>query len=114
MLDDGCDKVVCLMSKPHDFVMQPQGHRLAYTVALRHKYPKIVECLNNRHKVYNQQMKQLHKLEKEGRAMLFCPPGDVQMSTYTTDPEVMQQLYDEGLLAGRARMDELTAFINGE
>lgn len=46
--------------------------------------------------------------------MLFCPPGDVQMSTYTTDPEVMQQLYDEGLLAGRARMDELTAFINGE
>lgn len=112
MVQDGCDKIVAILSKPRGFVMEPQGHRKAYTVLLKKQYPKIVEKLDNRHNEYNKEMKNLLRLEKEGKAFLFTPSGSIEMSTYTKDPEKNQKLYDEGLRHGREAMEKLREFLS--
>lgn len=112
MEKDGCDRIIAVMSKPRDFVMEPQGNRLAYTAALKHKFPKIVDLLNHRHEEYNREKEELLRLEREGKAYLFCPSGKVSMTTYTKDPAKNQMLYEEGLAHGREKMDEVKAFLS--
>ena len=94
-LDDGCTKVVALLSKPHDFVKTPEGHKRMYSILCR-RYPKAVECLNTRHIMYTECQQKLFDLEKEGRAFVFAPLNPPKLSTYTMDKQVNQQLYDMG------------------
>lgn len=113
-LDHGCDRVVILFSKPRGFRMKPQGGRLAYTLKLRHRYPKVVEALNHRHEMYNRQMDLVDALEEQGKVMTFCPSADIEIGTYTTDPGIMQQLYDNGIRDAKAQMNEVKEFLNGK
>lgn len=113
-LDHGCDRLVVILSKPKGFRMEPQGGKAAYTLALKRKYPKIVEALNHRHEMYNRQMELLESLEAQGKAMVFRPSGDIQIGTYTTDPAVMKQLYENGLDDAEKEMKELKDFLYGK
>jgi predicted patatin/cPLA2 family phospholipase len=83
-------------------------------VALARQYPRIVEDLNHRHQVYNQEMDLVDYLVRVGRAKTFCPSGQVKIGTYTTDPVVMQQLYDNGLQDAKKRKKEIREFLYGE
>lgn len=111
MLADGCTRVLALLSKPRGYHMQPQSHRFSYTLALKRKFPKTVEALNHRHENYNSSLEKLLALEKEGRAFLFCPSSDIKMGTYTTDPNVMQRLYDNGVADALSQMENLKHFL---
>ena len=52
------------------------------------------------------------KLQKEGRAFLFAPSHQVKIGTFTTDPKIMQELYDLGISDYKAQKDALRAFLN--
>ena len=113
-LEHGCDRLIVIFSKPRGFRMKPQGGKIVYTLGLKHKYPKIVEDLNHRHEVYNRQMDMVDTLEKEGKVMTFCPSADIKIGTYTTDPAVMMQLYDNGIADAQKQMSQIKEFLNGK
>lgn len=115
MMRDGCEKIVVIFSKPSGYLMEPQGMRRVYTAALRRRFPKMVEALNCRHQGYNESMNRIRQLEKTGKAFTFAPAADIKIGTYTTDPRVIQKLYDNGVSDAKKRMGELKAFleING-
>ncbi|MCR5640914.1 MAG: patatin family protein [Lachnospiraceae bacterium] len=110
-LEDGCTKLVYLMSKPKGYRMEPQSMRGLYTASLVGKYPLTVYNINHRHERYNRQMEQVLRLEREGKAMIFYVPSHFQIRTTTVDPELMQQLYDAGVADAIAREAELRAFM---
>lgn len=95
-LDDGCDKIVAILSKPRGFIKKPEGMRFLYSRMCR-KFPNTVKALDNRHIMYGKCQQQLFDLEKEGKAFIFAPSNPPKMSTYTMDREVEQQLYDLGM-----------------
>ncbi len=95
-LDDGCDRIVAILSKPRDYLKPPQKYRMIYSRAC-HKYPKTVEALDNRHIMYRACQEKIFELEKEGKAFLFIPSSPPQMGTYTMKKEIEQQLYDLGI-----------------
>ena len=88
--------MVVLLSKPHDFVKEPEGHKFLYTLMCR-KYPKAIEDMNNRHIMYKQCQDTLFALEKAGKAFIFAPVDPPKVSTYTMDAEVNKKLYDMGI-----------------
>ena len=112
-LKKGCDRVVVLMSKPKGFRMEPQGQKAAYTLAL-HRYPKIVSALDHRHEVYNAQLDEVHRLEEEGRCMVFCPPNIASMGTYSVDTKLAEMLYKSGLYDYNESAQTLKDFIGGK
>lgn len=113
-LGHGCDRLVVILSKPVGFRMKPQGGKAAYTLALKRKYPRIVEALNHRHEMYNRQMERLEALESQGKAVVFRPSSEIHIGTYTTDPAVMMQLYENGVDDAKKEMKELKDFLNGK
>lgn len=109
-LDDGCDRLVVLLSKPRDFVKTPEKMRFVYRTLCR-KYPKTIEALDHRHLMYQKCQGQAFELEKEGTAFLFAPSEHLKMGTYTMDPAIEQQLYELGLKDFARRSDDLKDFL---
>ena len=109
-LDDGCDKLVVLMSKTRDFFKMPEKLRPIYTVMCA-KYPKTIRDLNRRHIMYGKCQAQAYELEKEGRAFIFAMSEDLNLSTYTMDPKQEMELYDLGLRDYEALREDLHRFI---
>lgn len=110
MLDDGCEKIVAILSKPYGYVKTPQRLKHGYHRALR-KYPKTIEALDNRHISYNRQLKQLIALQNEGKALIFYAPSDIEMKTTTSDPAVMQTLYERGVEDAKRDLAVVTNFL---
>lgn len=109
-MDDGCDRVVVILSKPRDFVKTPEKHRPAYTVLCR-RYPAIIKDLNRRHQMYRECQKKMFALEKEGKALLFAPDDTLKMSTYNMDRKIEQELYDMGVRKCWEKMEVLKSFL---
>lgn len=108
--EDGCDKVVVIMSKNRDFVKKPEGMRSFYTLKC-HKYPKIVDLLNNRHKNYTESQRLTYKLEKEGKVFVFAPSKHLSMSTYAMDADANHKLYDLGIEDFKDQQNKLLRFM---
>ncbi|MCR5144692.1 MAG: patatin family protein [Lachnospiraceae bacterium] len=113
-LEHGCDRIVFISSKPEDFRMPPQTGKMLYTMTLKRKYPGVVEGLNHRHEVYNKQLDKVKALEAEGKVMCFHPSADIKIGTFTKDPAVMMQLYDNGVEDTIKNINRLKDFLNGK
>ncbi len=107
----GCDRIVAVLSKPYDFVKEPEAHKFIYTQMLRRKFPNMVRALDDRDVMYNHELDELHKMEKAGAAMLYNPSGTIPMSTTGKDAAANQKLYEEGYQHGIERMDALKEFL---
>lgn len=108
---DGCDKVVIIYCRPLGYVKQPESYRFLYKKMLR-KFPNTITAIDNRHLNYRHSVEVAAKLQKEGRAFLFAPSHQVKIGTFTTDPKIMQELYDLGISDYKAQKDALRAFLN--
>lgn len=111
--EDGCDRLVIIMTKPYDYKMQPQKHRFAYTYIL-HRYPRIIWRLNNRADVYNDRYAKIKQLAKTGRILLINPSDAIKLDTYTMDKKVNQKLYEEGVRVANKKLDEIRSFIDAD
>lgn len=109
-LDDGCDKIVCILSKQHDFVKKPEGHKFLYSMMCR-RYPKTIEAMNNRHIMYRQCQDTLFALEDAGKAFVFAPYPMPKMTAFTMDEKIMQGLYDMGIRHYAEREEEFNTFM---
>lgn len=109
-LDDGCERVVAILSKKHDFVKTPEKHKFLYTHMCR-KYPKAIEDMDNRHIMYKKCQDTLFGMEDRGGAFVFAPTNPPKMSTYTMDEKINQQLYDLGVSDYNNRQEEFIQFM---
>lgn len=107
----GCEKLVVILTKPREFVKNPEKFRRLYSLMCR-KYPKAVEALNHRHLIYRKEQKQMFELEKEGKLFLFAPETDLKVSTYTMDSAVNQQMYDLGVQDFDGEREKLMEFLH--
>ncbi len=106
--DDGCDKVVIIMSKTRDYVKKPESLRGFYSFKCR-KYPQIIERLNNRHINYTKSQKLAYELEEQGKVIVFAPSEHVAMGTFTMDSVVNEKMYNLGVddfMTQRAKLRE--------
>ncbi len=109
-LDDGCDKIVAIMSKPHTYQKKPEGHRAAYT-ALCREYPATIQALNHRHEQYMASQHLLYELERRGRALVFTPEEDFGIGVTGMNIDANFQIYNLGLQNARSRLVELGSFM---
>ena len=108
-LEAGCDKVIVLLCRPKDTVREAEKHQKLYHTLL-HQYPNLVHNLDVRHERYNATLRAVRRLEEQGHALIIAPQKELDITTYTKDPGVLQGLYDTALLEYDALRDRLLAF----
>lgn len=95
-LEEGCDRLVVILSKNRDYVRKPQNMRPLYT-ALCRKYPKVISAIENRHITYNRNFQDVFSLEQEGTAFVFAPSQSIHVGTYSMREEDERALYALGM-----------------
>ena len=109
--DDGCEKVVALLTRPRGFVKRKESARPVYSEMLR-DYPQIVRALDRRHIRYNNALQSLYSLEKQGKALVFCPGETMGVRMLTRNKSSLDALYELGLTESKARMREIIGFMS--
>ena len=109
-MDDGCDKLVVILTKPHDFVKEPEKDRFIYKRLCR-KYPKIIEALDHRHIMYKACQDKMFALEKSGKAFVFAPEHVLGGGTYSMDAKEEEAIYEMGIKDFYAQQEKLKAFM---
>lgn len=107
-LDDGCDKVVLILTRPLDFVRE-QKKDVRMSNILRKRYPKAAERLLMRYKTYNDSVALAKRYAAEGKVLIIAPDDCCGMKTLTKSREKMEQMYQKGYRDAQA----IPAFVRG-
>lgn len=110
-IDDGCEKIVAVLSRPRNFEKPPERMRPAYTLLLR-KYPQIIRALNERHIVYKNSISKLYELERQGRAIIIAPSEEVGASMISGNEKKLNALYSLGIKDAQKALNKIKAFSN--
>lgn len=100
-LDDGCDKVVVILTRPADFVRE-QKKDVRMARLLRRKYPKAAARLLQRYRVYNDSVALAKALAAQGKVLLVAPDDCCGMKTLTKSKTSMEQMYQKGVRDAQA------------
>jgi len=93
--DDGCDKVVLILTKPRNFVRTPKKDAPLARL-LRHKYPKAAERLMLRYQTYNNGVALAKQYEQQGKLLIIAPDDCCGLDTLTKKKSCIERLYQKG------------------
>lgn len=107
-IEDGCDKIIAVLTRERGYQKTPESFRAVYHAKFR-KYPGLVEAMDRRHTVYNDTLRFLEELEREGRALVIAPSSPLGLSRFEKDRTRMEAAYQ----AGMRDADALLPLLNG-
>jgi len=64
-------------------------------IALR-KYPNMIEAMDKRHIMYNQQLAYVKQREQQGQCLVIRPKEKIPIGHFSHDPQQMKLVYDMG------------------
>lgn len=106
--DDGCDRVVVVLSRPKDFRRDPKKD-VPMARLLQHSHPAAAERMLNRAQTYNDELDFAQQCEEQDGNVLILAPDDLcGLSTLSKSFEGMEQMYRKGYAAAA----QIAPFLN--
>lgn len=109
-LQDGCERLVIILTRPHGFQKKPESMRSAYTHMLK-AYPNVIRTLDERHNRYNASLELCYQLEKEGKAVVIAPEYPLTVDKFSTDTEKLEHCYYEGVRDCKGVLERIQALV---
>ena len=106
----GCERNVVIVTQPRDYVKKPAGAQKLIKLKYR-KYPELIKSIENRHKMYNGELKYIRSAEEAGTAFVIAPPEALPIGHIEHDPEVMLEVYRIGRRIANENLEALRAFF---
>ncbi len=105
----GYERNVVILTQPEGYQKEHNKLMPLMRMSLR-KYPKMIEALDKRHIMYNQQLEYVKAAEREGRCLVIRPDGPIPIGHVSHDPNRMQFVYQTGRKIGLRYINEIKAF----
>ena len=109
-LNNGCDKVIVVLTRERDFVKKKESIIPLIKIAYK-KYPKLIEAMENRHIMYNNELEKLRKLEKEGKALVIAPADTHNIGRTERKSSILLPYFKEGYDYTSTIINEIKSFI---
>ena len=107
----GYTKNVVILTQPKGYEKKSNS-MLPLIKRIYRKFPNFVKAVENRHLIYNQEIKDLEKLEKSGDVLILRPKTDLVASRTERNPKKMQDSYNQGRLLALEEIEKVKAFLN--
>lgn len=95
---------------------QPKGYQKTHNrlmplmrLSLRN-YPQMIEALDHRHIMYNEQLRYVEEAERQGRCLVIRPEEKIPIGHISHDGSQMQAVYDMGLQTGKKYIEKIQSF----
>lgn len=108
-LEDGCDKVVVVLSRPIDYRKSVRRFDKIASKSIR-KYPETAKAMLNRAELYNQQLEAILKDESlKDKVLIMAPSDTMGIDTLSKKKDEIKAVYELGYADGPI----LEKFYNG-
>ena len=105
----GYKRNLVILTQPEGYTKEHNRLMALMRIGLR-KYPHMIEAMDKRHIMYNQQLAYVRQAEEEGRCMVIRPESKIPIGHISHDPEQMQYVYQIGREMGERKINEIKAF----
>lgn len=105
----GYDKIIVVLTKPLNYRKKKRPFwipKLFYK-----KYPKLIDAINNRYKMYNETLDTIEKLESQKEIFVFRPSKDLKISRVEKDESKLQAMYDLGVKDFKDNLKNLKEYL---
>ena len=105
----GFDKIVVILTKPLNYRKKKRPFwipKLFYK-----KYPKLIDAINNRYKMYNETLDIISNLESKKEIFVFRPSKDLKISRVEKDESKLQAMYDLGIKDFKDNLKNLKKYL---
>lgn len=94
-IDEGCDKIVLILTRPKSFRMK-MGKESVASKLISKKYPNTARALDDRAKNYNNAVEKAIDMEKQGKCLIVAPDDCCGIDTLTKNKKKLHLLYLKG------------------
>ena len=105
----GYDKIIVVLTRPRGY--QKKKSNTMFTKIYYKQYPKFVETIENRYKKYNEEVKKVEELEKEGEIFAIRPSTLVNIKRVEKDKNKIQEMYDLGQKDAIDNLEKLKQYL---
>lgn len=105
----GYNRNVAILTRPFSYVKKKEFTKPAHL--LLHKYPNLINTMENRPEMYNETTHYIRERELEGKLFVIRPPKTLAVPNLTNDPNELEAAYQLGREVMTGRMDELKAYL---
>ncbi len=106
----GYDKNIVVLTRPDGYRKKTSlNHWLARLVY--RSYPKFVEAMINRPKMYNAELNYVAKEAQAGRTLVIRPSKLIKIKRLETDIEIVKAIYELGRKDATANLDKVKQFL---
>jgi len=107
----GFERNLVIMTQPRGYVKKPSRLLPVIRLSLR-KYPRVVETMQMRHLMYNDQLAYVEQEVRRGNTMAIYPDAALPIGHISHDPKEMQRVYDIGRETGLRKLDDIKSFLD--
>lgn len=105
----GFDKIIVVLTRPFDYRKTP-SHPLLSRLFYR-QYPNLVATLQNRYRIYNQQVETVVAESEKGTIFTLRPSQTLPIKRIEKDLNKVQAMYDLGVADANREMARLKAYL---
>ena len=106
----GYERNIVVLTRDESYEKKDEFTLLAKLVY--RKFPKFVQALLSRSKVYSQQLQYIKKRELEGNAFIIRPSEPLEIGRLEKNPEEVQKIYDIGRKDALDKIDALKNWLS--
>ncbi|MFZ2537762.1 MAG: patatin family protein [Oscillospiraceae bacterium] len=112
-IEDGCDKVIVVLTRENGFMRQPEKLRKLYSYVYK-AYPNMIKVLDNRHDVYNASVEYAYKLKEEGKAIIIAPKEPLGIGRFEKKKENLIEAYNKGYQDALEQLEQIKEWMYSE
>ncbi|MGM9928499.1 MAG: patatin family protein [Bacillus sp. (in: firmicutes)] len=109
-MEDGCDKVIIVLTQNRGYEKQPEKFRMIYKRFFKN-YPQMIDLLDHRHELYNETLRYIDELEKQGDAIVIAPSGPMDISRFEKNKAHLDRLYEMGMHDVEAALQQIEKIV---
>lgn len=111
-VEDGYKKIVVILTRPADYIDREnkilnQAFRIYY-----HKYPNVINKLCTMSQRYNNLLKQIERLEKDGKIFVIRPTTSLKVKRVERNKNKLRLLYLEGKEDARQKINDMMNYFD--
>lgn len=106
------EKIIVVLTKPYGY-RKKKWNPIANAITDLHyrKYPQFAYALTHRYAMYNKQIEEVERQEKEGKILVYRP-AQTYVSHYETDHEKLLACYNHGLKDWKNGKEKLEEYLS--
>ena len=110
MEEKGYDRILVIETQPGDYI---KGHQkfMPLVKTMLFRYPNMIECMDKRHLMYNEEKRYIRNKEKMGEVLVVRPKAPLNISPVEKDPDELERVYQLGRAAGLEKLEAIKEYF---